>query len=102
MFSLVRRFHSFLQRIADALERIAVALERQSTSAIAALPPEGLSKEDAARFIGVDVATIEQLIRTRKIVYVQYGSQRGRIVPVESLRQFLREYRQPTGKVLLK
>ena len=102
MFSLVRRFFTFLQRIAEALERIAAALEHQTASVIAALPPEGLSKEDAARFLGVDARTIEQLIRTRKIVYVQHGSQRGRIVPVESLRQFLREHRQATGKELLK
>jgi excisionase family DNA binding protein len=80
---------SDLERIADALERIAVALERQSE-----LPPEALTKEGAARFLGVEVATIEHLIRTRKIEYVQYGSQRGRIIPVDSLRAFLAEYRQ--------
>ena len=56
--------------------------------------PEALSKEDAARFIGEDVATIEHLIRTRKLAYVQHGSQRGRVIPVESLRKFLKQYRQ--------
>lgn len=83
-----------LDRIATALERIAAAMERQAGSAIASLPPEGLSREDAAKFIGEDVATIEHLIRTRKLEYVQHGSQRGRLVPMESLRKFLRDYRQ--------
>jgi hypothetical protein len=86
-----------LDRIADALDRIAEALERQATAAasvVARIPPEGLSKEDAARFIGEDVATIENLIRTRKLEYVQHGSQRGRLIPVEALRKFLKEYRQ--------
>ncbi len=78
-----------IDRIADALERIAEALERQSEP-----HPEALDKEAAARFIGVDVATIEHLIRTRKLEYVQYGSQRGRVIPVDSLRKFLEEYRQ--------
>lgn len=73
-------------RIAEALERIAIAMEQQ------ALPqPEALDKEGAARFIGVDVGTIEQLIRTRRLAYVQHGSQRGRVIPVESLRAFLRQ-----------
>jgi hypothetical protein len=66
-----------LERIADALERIAVALEAHGTTVIAPLAPEGLSKEDAARFIGEDVATIEHLIRTRKLEYFQHGSQQG-------------------------
>jgi len=83
-----------LDRIADALERIASALEREAGSVVRAIPPEGLSKEDAARFIGEDIATIEHLIRTRKLEYVQHGSQRGRVIAVESLRKFLREYRQ--------
>ena len=102
MFSLIRRFFTFVERIAVALERIADALERQNSSVITALPPEGLSKEDAARFLGVDVAAVEHLIRTRKIAYVQYGAQRGRVIPVESLRQSMAEFRQATGKELLK
>ncbi len=28
--------------------------------------------------------------------YVQYGSQRGRLIPVEALRKFLKEHRQET------
>jgi hypothetical protein len=79
-----------LERIAEALERIASSLERDTVS----LPPEALGKEAAAHFIGVDVATIEQLLRTRRLSYVQHGSQRGRVIPVEALRQFLKEYRQ--------
>jgi hypothetical protein len=84
----------FLRRIATALENIAAGLDRRNDGMIAALPPEGLSKEDAARFVGVELATIEYLIRTRKVEYVQHGSQRGRTIPVESLRQFLKDFRQ--------
>jgi hypothetical protein len=96
------QFDNVLERVAQALERIALALERQGNSALSALVPEALSKEDAARFIGEDVATIEHLIRTRKLEYVQHGSQRGRVIPVESLRKFLKEYRQATGEEMLK
>src|SRR4051812_31328552 len=44
----------------------------------AATPPEALSKEAAAEFLGVVVKTIEHLIRTRRLPYAQLGSQRGR------------------------
>ncbi len=91
-----------LERLVLAIERIARALEQQSASKICALAPEALSKEDAARFIGADVASIEHLIRTRKLAYVQHGSQRGRVIAVESLREFLQEYRQATGEELIR
>jgi hypothetical protein len=81
-------------RIAEALERIAQAMEANGTIA-----PEALDKEAAARFIGVDVATIEHLIRTRKLAYVQHGSQRGRVIPVECLRAFLKEFRLEAMKL---
>ena len=83
-----------LGRIATALERIATALEARNSSAISSLLPEALCKEDAARFLGVEVGAIEHLIRTRKLEYVQLGSQRGRVIPVESLRKFLNDHRQ--------
>jgi hypothetical protein len=91
-----------LERVAVALERIAGALERQAATAVSSVPPEALSKGDAARFLGVDGATVEQLIRTRKLAYVQHGEQRGRVIPVESLRQFVQGYRQPTGGELMR
>jgi hypothetical protein len=86
------------------LERLAVALEAgRGAGGLSAQPaPEALSKEDAARFIGVDVPAIEYLIRTRKLEYVQYGSQRGRVIPVASLRKFLEENRQATAEDLFK
>jgi hypothetical protein len=90
-----------LDRLAGAAERIAAALESRNASA-SALPPEALTKKAAAQFIGVNEKTIENLIRTRQIEYVQYGSQRGRVVPVESLRKFLRDHLQLTGADLLK
>jgi hypothetical protein len=90
-----------LERMVQAMERIAAALEQHSANTICAIAPEALSKEDAARFIGADLATIEHLIRTRKLAYVQHGSQRARVIPVESLRKFLQEYRQATGEELI-
>ena len=88
--------------LAENLERIAAALERQSASTVSAIPPEALSKADAARFIGADEATIEQLIRTRRLAYIQIGSQRGRVIALEALRAFLKQHRQATGEEMLK
>jgi hypothetical protein len=90
-----------VEKIANALERIPEALERQAATCVSAIEPAALSKEDAARYIGEDVATIEHLIRTRKLEYVQHGSQRGRVIPVESLRKFLKEHRQASGEEML-
>jgi hypothetical protein len=91
-----------LPDLAAVLERLASALEQDGGLAgnRAGPAPEALSKENAARFIGVDVAAVEYLIRTRKLEYVQYGSQRGRVIPVASLRKFLDQHRQLTGDEL--
>lgn len=93
---------NLLERITLALERIAQALERQAASSVSPVAPEALSKEDAARFLGVDEATVEQLIRTRKLAYVQHGEQRGRVITLEALRSFLKEHRQATGEELVR
>ena len=90
----MRSLTQLLERIATAAERIATALEARNRSMVSSLEPEALSKEDAARFIGEDIATIEHLIKTRKLAYVQHGSQRGRVIPVASLRKFLQDHRQ--------
>ena len=42
--------------------------------------------------------TVEYLIRTRKVRYVQLGSQRGRVIPVEALRKLLQENTQLTAE----
>jgi excisionase family DNA binding protein len=81
-----------LGRLADVMDRVLTAGAPQ------ALPPEALSKEDAAKFLGVSVPTIQHLIRTRKIQYVQLGSQRGRVIPVEALRKLLQDHLQVTGE----
>ena len=81
-----------LGRLADALGKGGMPLANQT------LPPEALSKEDAAKYLGVTSATIEHLIRTRKIKYVQFGSQRGRVIPVEALRQLLHDNLQLTAE----
>jgi hypothetical protein len=87
-----------LLELVPVLKRIADGIENQNRTVSQALPPEALSKEDAARFLGVDLATVEHLVRTRKLAYVQYGSQRGRVFRIEDLRSFLKEHRQPTGE----
>jgi hypothetical protein len=91
-----------MSRIAAALERIAAAMERDAAATVTSVQPEALSKADAARFLGVDEATVDHLIRTRKLAYVQHGEQRGRVITVEALRAFLKEYRQATGEEMAK
>jgi hypothetical protein len=86
------------QRITDALVRIADAAENQSRTAVQTLPPVALSIEDSARYIGVDVASIQHLVRTRQLHFAQIGSQRGRVILVEDLRSFLKERRQGSDK----
>jgi len=87
-----------LQELVKVCERIANGIENQNRTVTQALPPEALSMEDAARFIGVGVPTINQLVRTRKLAYVQNGSQRGRTFLVTDLRNFLKKNRRPTGE----
>jgi excisionase family DNA binding protein len=60
-------------------------------------PPAALCLEDAAKFLGVTVPALRELVRTRKIPYVQYGSQRGRVFLVEDLWDFLRKNRKVAG-----
>ena len=63
--------------------------------------PEYLAKEDAAKFLGVPEKTIQHLITTRKLRYVQVGSQRGRVISVEELRRFAQENTTKTAAELL-
>jgi hypothetical protein len=85
--------------LAETLGRLADTLDRVGTPATVSAPPaEALSKEDAARFLGVEVKTVEYLLRTRKVRYVQVGSQRVRVIPVEALRKLLQENTQLTAQ----
>jgi excisionase family DNA binding protein len=81
-------------QIRPDIRRIADSSESQNRTVISALPPEALSMKDAAQFLGVEVPAIKELVRTRKLPYVQYGSQRGRMFLVEDLRAFLKKYRR--------
>jgi hypothetical protein len=83
------------------LQRIAMCLEQQRTTAVSSVSPAALSKKDAARFLGIDEVTVEHMIRTRKLASVQHGSQRVRVILVESLRTLLKENQQATGKELM-
>jgi len=85
---------TLLAKLVTVLERYVESKDNQNRTVVQALPPEALPYEDAAQIMGVDVATVEHLIRTRKLPFVQHGSQRGRMILVEDCRQFLRENRR--------
>jgi excisionase family DNA binding protein len=73
------------------LERIALALERDQEPAVARVEPLAVSRETAAALLGVPLGTIEQLIRERRIGHVRLGAQRGRVIPLAALKQFIAE-----------
>jgi excisionase family DNA binding protein len=87
-----------LERLTMQVARLADASEGQNRSVIQALPPEALSCEQAARFLGVERPTIMELIRTGKLPYVQYGKQRGRVILVRDLRRFVEQHRQASDE----
>src|SRR5262249_16922640 len=85
--------------LAETLGRLADALDRAGTPAAVSAPPaEALSKEDAAKFLGVGGKTGGRPARPRKLRYTQLGSQRGRVIPVEALRKLLQENTQLTAQ----
>jgi len=53
-----------------------------------AIEPEYLSASDAARFLGVDAATLDYLRKSRKLRCVLVGDQRGFVYPIADLRDF--------------
>jgi hypothetical protein len=87
-----------MSAVAAALNRLADALDRLSAPAPPQLPPKALGVEAAAQFIGVNASTIEHLIRTRRVQYVQLGSQRGRVIPVAALVKLIEDNTQLTGE----
>jgi excisionase family DNA binding protein len=82
------------QQIANILEHLVNLIESQSRSVIKAMPPVALSYKDAAHYIGVEEKTIRELVRTRKLPFVQSGSQRGRVILLKDLHDFLSKHRQ--------
>jgi hypothetical protein len=82
-------FTEFQDRLAKVLER---------SPAIGTTTRVGLSPDDAAECLGVETPAIENLMKSRKLAYVQVGEQRGRVILVEDLVKFARERRQPTGE----
>jgi excisionase family DNA binding protein len=87
-----------LQELVTVVKRLAEAIENQNRSTNQALPPEALSPKEAARFMGVTLATVNHLIRTRKLPYAQHGDQRGRMILVKDCRKFLEDHRQAIDK----
>ena len=68
---------------------------------VQAVPPNGLSIEGAARFLGVGPATIEYLIRKGDLACVLLSEQRTRMVLIEDLIAFAKARRQPTATEVL-
>jgi hypothetical protein len=93
-----------VQRLTDAILTLFGLLQQllEQPPVVGSLPPAALSLKDTARFIGLEVASIEHLIKTRKLAYSQVGAQRGRVVQVVDALAFLREHRQATGEELKK
>jgi excisionase family DNA binding protein len=95
-----------LDRIAKAIETTRNQISSKfvpeaDQSGDASVTPEYLSKEDAAQFLGVPVKTITYLLTCRKLRFVQIGSQRGRVIPVEELRKFAQQKIVPTAEEML-
>ncbi len=93
-----------LDRIVAALEAIRSPNPSSETGRpdIASTAPEYLSKEAAAQFLGVPTKTIEYLVSSRKLRYIQVGSQRGRVIPIEELRRFANQNTVLTAEEMLK
>lgn len=84
---------------ANLLARIVELLVKKEPAAVQVLEPLALSHADAAKFIGAErPETIEHLIRTRQIEYVQVGEQRGKFPTVEGLKKFVQKRTMPTGE----
>jgi excisionase family DNA binding protein len=87
-----------LTELVKLAERHVESNEDQNRTVVQALPPEALSFKDAARLMGMNVATVEHLTRNGKLPFVQHGSQRGRVIRVEDCRKFLSENRREMGE----
>ena len=70
-----------------------VAGRQDSADNLNGLQPLALSVADSAWFLGVEKKTIEGLIKTRRLPFVQFGTQRGRSILVEDLRDFAQKNR---------
>jgi excisionase family DNA binding protein len=88
--------------MSDPLNRIACALECLVSQGLKIKNAPGgqaaLSKEDAARYLGVTEATRDQLVRSGKLHPVRTGDKRGMIFEIKELDAFLRKYRQEMGE----
>jgi hypothetical protein len=79
-----------LKELTKIGERIAIAIERQSQSS-GSVPRLTWSFEEAAASIGVDVGTIEYLVRpgVDQLLAVPLCGQKGRVIFPEDLNTFL-------------
>lgn len=68
----------------------------------AGIEPEYLSASDAARFLGVDTATLDHLRKSRKLRCVKVGDQRGFVYPIAELRDYASRKTLETAEESLK
>src|SRR4051794_34921565 len=65
------------------------------------VPPDCLSHEDAAQFLGIPPRSLSHLVKSRKIRFVQIGDQRGRVFRIEDLRSYATENMVRTAHEML-
>jgi excisionase family DNA binding protein len=84
-----------LREVIVQLRRIAERLDGGSVS------PAALDRVAAAKYLGVELKTLDYLVRRRKIRYVQVGDQRGRVFRITDLNDFLSENLEETAEEIL-
>ena len=71
-----------------SIEVLLKRLNESEQTVRTAIEPEYLSASDAAKFLGVDSATLDYLRKSRKLRCVRVGDQRGFVYPIAELRNF--------------
>lgn len=93
-----------LRQIADAITSKGIGTHTDGVPTAEGrdpVPPDCLSHEDAARFLGIPPRSLAHLVKSRKIRYVQIGDQRGRVFRIEDLRSYAAENTVRTAREML-
>jgi excisionase family DNA binding protein len=87
---------------AALIARLEQAVDRMEADRKPSAPAEALPLKEAAAFMGVELSTLAHLIKSRKIPYVQVGTQRGRVLRVMDMRKFMDEHTVITAEEALR
>jgi hypothetical protein len=92
-----------LRQIADAITSKGIEdhIDVRPTAERRPVPPDCLSHEDAALFLGIPPRSLAHLVRCRKIRFVQIGDQRGRVFRIEDLKSYAAENTVRTAREVL-